>query len=38
VVLMGFSRGGVAGLASVLGDLFERWRTPKTPAPGDALP
>jgi hypothetical protein len=38
VLLMGSSRGGIAGLASVLGDLFARWRTPKTPAPGDALP
>jgi branched-chain amino acid transport system permease protein len=38
VVLMGSSRGGIAGLASVLGDLLARWRMPKGPAPRDALP
>ena len=37
VVLMGFSRGGIAGLAPALGQLFARWRAPKVSASGDTL-
>jgi branched-chain amino acid transport system permease protein len=37
VVLMGFSRGGIAGLLSLVGQSLARWREPKTSTPEDRL-